>query len=372
MANKAFRFRIYPTEAQQAFFAKNFGCVRFVYNYWLARRIEVYEKEKKTLSYEKCCKELTALKKEENFSFLKDADSKSLQVSLNHLDMAFKNFFSRPDVGYPRFKSKRRSKRSYSTLNIGGNIRIEGRAIRLPKVGLVRMKKHREIPENYVLKSVTVSQKPTGAYEVSILFFYENQVEEKNPISFLGLDFSMHGLYKDSEGREPAYPRFYREAEARLSRAQRRLSKMERGSKNWEKQRLRVARLHEKVANQRRDFLHKVAKVLADAYDCICVEDLNMKAMSQALRFGKSVADNGWGMFLSFLAYKLEDQGKQLVKVDRFFPSTQICSVCGYKNEKTKDLSLRAWDCPECGTHHDRDINAAVNIRNEGMRLVLA
>ena len=146
---------------------------------------------------------------------------------------------------------------------------------------------------------------------------------------------------------------------------------MQKGSNNRRKQRIKVAKLHEKVSNQRKDFLHKQSRQIANAYDCVCVEDLNMKAMSQLLNFGKSVSDNGLGMFTAFLKYKLKEQGKKLVKVDRFFASSQICSACGYKNVKTKDLALRQWDCPQCGTHHDRDINAAINIRNEGMRLVM-
>ena len=147
---------------------------------------------------------------------------------------------------------------------------------------------------------------------------------------------------------------------------------MEKGSKNREKQRIIVAKLHEKIANQRKDFLHKLSRQISNDYDCVCIEDLNMKAMSQSLNFGKSVADNGWGMFVKFTKYKLEEQGKRLIIVDKFFASSQTCSNCGYVNKGTKDLKIRAWDCPQCGTHHDRDVNAAINIRNEGMRIVLA
>ena len=234
------------------------------------------------------------------------------------------------------------------------------------------MKQHRTIPEKYCLKSVTVSQTPSGKYYASVLFEYENQVQEQELNEFLGLDFSMHELYKDSNGNEPAYPRYYRQAERRLKREQRKLSKMQKGSQNRDKQRIKVAKLHEKVANQRKDFLHKQSRQITNAYDCVCMEDLDMQAMSQALNFGKSVSDNGWGMFVTFLKYKLEEQGKRLVKVDKFFASSQTCSNCGYVNKETRDLSIRNWDCPECGAHHDRDVNAAINIRNEGMRIVFA
>lgn len=234
------------------------------------------------------------------------------------------------------------------------------------------MKQHRSIPENYKLKSVTVSQNPSGKYFVSILFEYENQVQETEPQAFLGLDFSMHELYVDSDGNEPKYPRYYRKAEKQLKREQRKLSKMQKGSNNRNKQRIKVAKLYEKVSNQRRDFLHKQSRQIVNTYDCICIESLDMKAMSQLYNFGKSVSDNSWGVFTTFLQYKLEEQGKQLVKVDPYFASSQSCSECGYKNNETKDLSVRQWTCPSCGTHHNRDVNAAINIRNEGMRIVLA
>lgn len=204
------------------------------------------------------------------------------------------------------------------------------------------------------------------------MFEYENQVQEQDLHRFLGLDFSMHELYKDSNGKEPAYPRYYRQAEKRVKRGQRKLSLMQKGSKNRDKQRIRVAKMHEKVANQRKDFLHKQSRQITNAYDCVCIENLDMKAMSQCLKFGKSVSDNGWGMFVNFLQYKLEEAGKKLIKVDKFFASSQTCNVCGYKNTATKNLSIRVWDCPECGAHHDRDRNAAINIRNEAMRIANA
>lgn len=361
--NKAYKFRIYPNSKQQTMLAKTFGCVRFIYNRMLSDKIKYYEETKKKLNN-------TPAQYKKEFEWLKEVDSLALANAQMNLQTAYNNFFRSPNVGFPKFKSKKSNHKSYTTNCVNGNISIENGYVRLPKIGLVKLKQHRRIPSDYVLKSVTVSQRPSGKYYASILFEYESQVQQTEPQTFLGLDYSMHELYKDSNGNEPCYPKYYRQAEKRLKREQRKLSKMQKGSKNRDKQRVKIAKHHEKVANQRKDFLHKQSRQIANANDCVCIEDLDMKAMSQALHFGKSVSDNGWGMFVTFLKYKLEDMGKQLVKIDRFFASSQTCSICGYKNPETKNLAVRAWDCPICGTHHDRDVNAAINIRNEGMRYV--
>ena len=363
--NKAYKFRIYPNAEQQIILTKTFGCVRFIYNQMLSDKINHYEETKQKLNN-------TPAQYKSKFPWLKEVDSLALANAQMNLQTAYNSFFRNTKIGFPKFKSKKSNRRSYTTNCVNGNISIDNGFLKLPKVGLVKLKQHRLILSNYKLKSVTISQTPSGKYYASVLFEYENQIQEQELHDFLGLDFSMHGLYKDSNGNEPAYPRYYRQAEERLKREQRKLSLMQKGSKNRSKQRIKVANLHEKVANQRKDFLHKQSRQIANAYDCVCIENLDMKAMSQSLNFGKSVADDGWGMFVTFLKYKLEETGKRLVKVNKFFASSQICNVCGYKNTATKNLSIRAWDCPECGAHHDRDINAAINIRNEGMRLVLA
>ena len=367
ITHRAFEFRIYPSRDQKDLIARTFGCVRLVYNHYLAEKKQRYEESKTTLSYTDCAKDLTRLKKEK--TFLKEVDSIALQQSLRHLDDAFTGFFKREKSGYPKFKSKRSSRRSYSTVCVNGNIRLEGRKIQLPKLGEVRIKRHREIPEDWTLKSVTVKQSPSGKYFVSILFEYESQIEKKEVERSAGLDFSMPKLFVSSDGYSCEYPRFYRKTEEKLAREQRKLSKMEKGSSNYRKQKLVVARLHEKVANQRKDFLHKESLKLAQMYDRISIEDLDMKAMSKALHFGKSVHDNGWGMFTRMLEYKLQDLGGQLVRIDKWYPSSQICSGCGCIHPEVKDLKVREWFCDWCLEYHDRDINAAVNIREEGSRL---
>jgi len=253
---------------------------------------------------------------------------------------------------------------------VNNNIRIEGSCIVLPKLGKVRIKQHRDIPGNYKLKSVTVSQTASGKYHVSILFEYEAYIQPKPIIDVIGLDFSMPELYIDSNGEKPNFPRYYRRALGKLARMQRVLSKMVKCSNNYYKQRRKIAQLHEHIANQRKDFLHKQSRQITNAYDCVAVENLNMRAMSQSLNFGKSVADNGWGMFVSFLDYKLRVEGKQLIRVDKWFPSSKTCSVCGAVKQELS-ISERKYIC-DCGSTMDRDVNAAINIRNEAVRILAA
>ncbi len=301
MANKAYKFRIYPNTEQRILFAKTFGCVRFVYNYYLDKKIKAYNENAISLSYTKCANDMAKQKHTEEYTFLSEVDSVALQQSLRYLDSAFQNFFKNPKSGFPKFKSKHKNQKSYTTTRINNNIALKNGYIKLPKAGLVKIKQHRPIPTDYTLKSVTVSQSSSGKYYVSVLFEYENQVYQIKPQTFLGLDFSMHELYVDNNGNVPEYPRYYRQSEQKLAKEQRKLSKMQKGSNNRNKQRVKVAKLHEKVANQRTDFLHKQSRQIADTYDCVCIEDLDMKNMSKSLHFGKSVSDNGWGMFTTFL-----------------------------------------------------------------------
>jgi len=271
--NKAYKFRIYPNEKQRVLLAKTFGCVRFIYNKMLADKIERYKHTGKKLS------NAPAMHKSE-FEWLKEVDSLASANAWLNLRTAYGDFFENPKTGFPKFKSKHRNKKSYTTNNQKGSIASIDGYIKLPKVGLVKVKQYRQNPSDYILKSATVSQTPSGKCYVSVLFEYENQIRQIEPRTFLGLDFSMRELYKDSNGNEPAYPRYYRQTEQKLAREQRKLSKMQKGSNNRNKQRIKVAKSHEKVANQRKDFLRKQSRQIANAYDCVCIENLDMKAMS--------------------------------------------------------------------------------------------
>ena len=370
--NKAYKYRIYPNAEQEILINKTFGCVRFVYNKMLANRKEVYEQFKDDKNALKQQKYLLPADFKKEFEWLKEVDSLALANAQLNLQTAYKNFFRDKSRGFPKFKSKHHDRKSYTTNNQGGTIRlIDDKTIRLPKLKDVRIKLHRQLPKDAVMKSATISKTPTGKYHISVLVEYEANVAPVAPIieTVLGLDYSSKTLFVDSQANNADYPKFYRQAERKLKKAQHKLSKRQKGSKNCEKQRHKVAKLHEKAANQRKDFLHKLSRQIANAYSAIAIEDLNMRGMAQSLNLGKSVNDNGFGMLKTFLAYKLAEQGKQLVVIDKWFPSSKMCRFC---NNENKELTLadRTWTCIHCGAELDRDINAAINIKNEGCRML--
>ena len=360
--NRAYKFRIYPNKEQTIIFAKTFGCVRFIYNRMLADKIACYRETGKMLL-------TTPAQYKTAFEWLKEVDSLALANAQLHLQSAYSNFF-RNNSRFPKYKSKKKSRMRYTTNNQNGSIRIENGKIKLPKVGFVKIIQHREIIGT--IKSVTIEKTPTNKYYASILVESENQVPEVELIKFIGVDFSMHDLYVTSEGEKANYPRFLRRQEKKLARLCRQYSKTKQGSKNRERLRLKICLAYEKITKQRLDYLHKKSYILAEKYDAVCIENLNMRAMSRQLRFGKSVTDNSFGKFREMLSYKLYFRGKKLIIVDKWFASSQLCSSCGYKNAQVKNLSIRFWVCPSCGAEHDRDINAAINLREEGKRIIAA
>lgn len=326
----------------------------------LAERKETYESLKDDKEALKKIKHPTPAKYKKEFEWLKEVDSLALANAQLNLDKAYKVLF-KGNAKFPKFKSKRH-KQSYTTNVVNGNIQLLDGHIKLPKLKKVKIKQHREIPSDQKIKSCTLSMTASGKYYISILTEYEKKMERKEIEKIVGLDFAMNGLFVDSEGKKANYPKFYRQMLEKLAKEQRKLSRKKKGSSNWHKQRIRVAKIQEKVANQRKNFLHHQSKELVTNYDAVVIEDLDMKGMSQALKFGKSVADNGWGMFTSFLQYKLNEQGKQLIKIDKWFPSTKTCSNCG--SVKEIKLSERTYRC-DCGLNLDRDYNSALNIKKK-------
>ena len=370
--NRAIKYRIYPTSEQASKFTNTFGCCRKIWNLMLADKLDCYAK---TGSFGN---QTPAMYKTE-FPFLKEVDSLALaNVQLN-LQTAFRNCFdksSKAYFGFPKFKSAKHSRKSYTTNNQHGSVAIIGNKIKLPKIGFVKAKIHREPEADWVIKSATVSQDSDGAYYVSVLFEYERTVAAV-PVSdnAIGLDYKSDGLYEDSNGHIGSNHKHYRESHKRLAKAQRRLSrkvgsqKGEAKSKNWLKQLKRVNKIHTRIANQRKDNLHKLATEIANQIDVVCVENLNMRSISnKGFGNGKATMDNGYGMFLNMLEYKLSDRGKYLVRVDKWYPSSQICHNCGTRHPKMKDLKIRTLVCDKCGLIIDRDLNAAINIKHEGLR----
>lgn len=365
MANKAYKFRLYPNKEQEIMFAKTFGCVRFIYNQMLADKIAHYKETGEKLNN-------TPAQYKKEFEWLKEVDSLALANAQMNLQTAYNNFFRTPKAGFPKFKSKKRDKDSYTTNNQNGTVSIINKKLRLPKVGLVKMVQHRIISGSEKIKSATITRTPSGKYYVSILVEYDRTVPDVELLrdKAIGLDYASHSFYVDSQGREADYPKFYHKTQDKLAREQSKLANMKYGSNNYSKQKIRIARVHEHIANQRKDWIHKLSTRLADEYDIVCVEDINMQNIAKSLKLGKSTNDNGFGMFRDILSYKLFDKGKALVKIDKWFPSSKLCRHCGTVNSELK-LSDRVWMC-SCGAVINRDENAAINIMNEGLRILFS
>lgn len=309
---KAYKFRIYPNRTQEILIQKTFGCVRFVYNYFLDKRIKAYEADKTTLTYSKCSGELTKLKQE--LVWLKEPDKCSLQNALKQLDAAYQNFFQRIEAGYPKFKSKKNRHKSYKTNRTNKNF--------------VRTDK------------------------------------------YVGIDLGIKDFAITSDGYKYSNHKYLKQSLTKLAHLQRELSRKTKGGSHWEKARSKVARWQEKIANQRKDKLNKLSSAIVKSYDVICLEDLQIKNMVKNHTLAQSISDASWSAFTRQLSYKAKWHGKEVVKIDKFFPSSQTCHVCGHRNKGTKHLGVRTWLCPNCHTEHDRDINAAVNILHEGLRIL--
>ncbi len=367
--NKAIKYRIYPTTEQADKFAQTFGCCRKVWNLMLADKIAYYKATGKSL-------QTTPAQYKKEYIFLKEVDSLALaNVQLN-LQSSYKAFFDKKRNGFPKFKSRKHTRNSYTTNNQKGTVAIiDDKYIRLPKIGKVKAVIHRQPDADWIIKSATVSQESDGTFYISVLFEFEKTITQvAKSDNVIGLDYKSDGLYMDSNGNIGSNHKYYRESHKKLAKEQRRLSrkvgskKNQTKSNNYLKQLKKVNKIHRHITNQRLDNLHKLSTEIANQYDVVCIESLDMKAMSnKGFGNGKATLDNGYGLFLNMLEYKLSDKGKYFIKVDKWYPSSQLCSCCGIKRKLT--LADRIYKC-DCGLTIDRDYNAAINIKNEGLRLL--
>ena len=375
------RVRIYPDKKQTILIEKTINGCRFIYNQMLEDNINYYKENKKFLN-------TNISKYRRKYPWLKELDSQALNIERFTLFKAYSSFFTKK-AKFPKFKSKKHSRNSYASPQTASNsIRIENNKLRMPKLKFIKYRSNSQIDRIYKdaeITRVTILKK-SNKYYATVLFKYEienqdtlaeeNKYTEDNINNYksIGLDFSMTHFYVDSEGNKAGNPKYYKKSRKRLALYQRRVSKCEYGSNNYYKASLKFEKLHEKIANQRRDYHHKLSYKLAESYDIVGIEDMSIKALQKfkIYHFGKLTSDTGWNSFVKMLSYKLDDRGKRLVKVGKSYPSTQLCSNCGYRNEDLKDdLKTRQWICPKCGTHHDRDINAAINIKNEALRILI-
>lgn len=373
--HKAYKFRLYPDKEQKILINKTIGSSRFVFNYFLNLWNEEYKKTGKGLSYNKCAVIIPTLKKSDEYSWLKEVDSIALQSSIKNLEDSFNRFFKKQNKA-PRFKSKKSPIQSYITKNVRNSIQIQGNRIKLPKLKMVMFANSREI--NGRILRATISRKASGKYFISLLV-EENIQELEKTNSSVGIDLGIKDFAILDDGTVYNNNRYTTKMAKQLAREQRKLSrryeqakkdgKKLEDAKNYQKQKIKVAILHEKVANQREDFLNKVSTIIIKNHDVICIEDLNTKGMLRNHKLAKSISDVSWSMFVAKLQYKADWYGKRVVKIDRWFASSQICSSCGVNSGK-KTLDIRYWEC-ECGAKHDRDINASINIKNEGLRQVV-
>lgn len=361
---KSIKLRLYPNKTQRSLIDQNLGCCRFVYNWGLEKRTTNYNNGIKT-GYNQTSKMLTELKYTDGFAFLKQADAVALQASLRDLDRAFVNFFEKRSK-YPRFKSKHSYRQSYRTLNNNNTIRVGDKRVRLPKVGFVKI---RQTVKNADILYVTVEKCPSGKYFAVLTIKFEPK-PRPNKGGQIGIDLGIKHYYTDSNGNVVENPKILKQSLKQLARAQRLLSRKAKYSQNFEKQRKRVATIYEKISNRRSDFLQKLSSILISENQTICIEDLKVTDVIKNNHLAREISNAAWNTFRHMLEYKSNWYGNKLVVIPTFYPSSQLCSNCGFKNPDVKNLAVQTWTCLQCGTKHDRDYNASVNILKYGLRML--
>lgn len=361
MKYRAYRYRLYPNEEQEVLIAKHLGCCRFIYNYALDKKVKAYQKDRTNISWYEIKKELPKMKKSEEYCWLSEVNSASLQMSLANLDSAFVKFF-REKKGFPKFKSKKDSKQSFS-IPQNTKVDFENGRVFIPKFKIgIKAKLHRTFEG--IVKSSTITRTSTGKYFISILVEVNESDVPMKPIcesKAVGIDLGIKTFAVLSDGTEIPNPKYLKQSIDKVKHLQRSLSHKTKGSKNRDKARRKLALAYERVTNQRKDFSHKVTKYLVSNYDTICLEDLNVKGMVKNHHLAQSISDVSWSMFNTLLEYKAQEQGVNILRIGRFEPSSKSCP-CGYIN-KGLTLAMREWTCPACGATHDRDLLAANNIK---------
>lgn len=363
--NKSFKVRIYPNKEQQILIDKTFGCTRFIYNFMLNLRQKLYKNFNISLSYYDTCKILTELKKQK--TWLYEVDNKSLQQSLKNLDSSYKRFYN-GITGYPNFKSKR-DKNSYRTVSKNIHLDQDNKMIRIPKIGWIKFRDKYNFNGLTKINNITISKNSSGKYFASISAEVDITSFTKTKKS-CGIDLGLKDFCILNDGTKFSNHKFLVNSEKRLKLLQKSLSRKVYGSKNYEKTKIKLAKFHEYIINCRKDYLHKISLYLVKNYDIICAETLYVKNMIKNHKLAKAIVDVSWREFCRQLEYKCLWYDKKFVRIDTYFASSQICSNCGYKKSNVKDLNIRKWTCPECEIHHDRDINAATNILNQGLKLI--